>query len=69
MTKNVPHIYDYFHFDGEFQPENIITQFLGNDLTFGYWKNEKFCYITLTEVFDMMHSGRKVTREDFKHTI
>lgn len=70
MTKNVPHIYEHFQFDEYYpQKEDIQTFFYNGDLVFGYWIDQACLYITLTEVFDMMHSGRKVTREDFKHTI
>lgn len=69
MNCNAPHIYDHFHFEDGFQPEHIITQFLGNDLTFGYWKDEKFFYITLTEVFDIAHAGKLVNEVDLKHSI
>ena len=69
MNHNVPHIYDHFHFEDGFQPEHIITQFLGNDLTFGYWKDEKFFYITLAEVFHIAHAGKLVNKVDLKHSI
>ena len=70
MTKNVPHIYEHFQFDEHYpQKEDIQTFFWGGDLVFCYWIDQAGFYITLAEVFDMMHSGRKVTREDFKHTI
>lgn len=66
---NIPHIYEHFSFGDGFQPENIIVQFLGGDITFGCWEEEKFIYITLSEVFNMTRTGKFVNKVDLKHSI
>lgn len=64
MTRYVPHIYEHFEFDKQFQPDNITVKFNSDTLVFEIFNDTGFV-ITIERIFEIIKSGRKVTRKDF----
>lgn len=61
MTRHVPHIYEHFEFEEQFQPENITVKFNSDTLVFVFQEKP----VTIERIFEIINSGRKVTRKDF----
>lgn len=65
MTRHVPHIYEHFEFKEQFQPENITVKFNSDTLIFVLFENNRIS-LTIERIFEIINSGRKVTRKDFQ---
>lgn len=61
MAQHVPHIYEYFKFEEQFQPENITVKFNSDTLVFVFQGKP----VTIEHIFEIINSGCKVTRKDF----
>ena len=62
MTRYVPHIYEHFEFNEQFQPENITVKFNSDTLVFVFQGKP----VTIEQIFQIINGGRKVTRKDFQ---
>lgn len=62
MTRHVPHIYEHFEFEEQFQPENITVKFNSDTLVFVFQGKP----VTIEQIFQIINGGRKVTRKDFQ---
>lgn len=62
MTRYVPHIYEHFEFEEQFQPENITVKFNSDTLVFVFQGKP----VTIEQIFQIINGGRKVTRKDFQ---
>jgi hypothetical protein len=62
MTRYVPHIYEHFEFEEQFQPENITVKFNSDTLVFVFQGKP----VTIERIFEIINSGRKVIRKDFQ---
>lgn len=65
MTRHVPHIYEHFEFEEQFQPENITVKFNSDTLIFVLFGNNRIS-LTIERIFEIINGGRKVTRKDFQ---
>ncbi len=65
MTRYVPHIYEHFEFEKQFQPENTIVKFNSDTLIFVLFGNNRIS-LTIERIFEIINGGRKVTRKDFQ---
>lgn len=62
MTRYVPHIYEHFEFNEQFQPENITVKFNSDTLVFVFQGKP----VTIEHICEIINSGRKVTVKDFQ---
>ena len=62
MTRHVPHIYEHFEFEEQFQPENITVKFNSDTLVFVFQGKP----VTVEHIYEIINCGRKVTAKDFQ---
>ena len=65
MTRHVPHIYEQLEFEEQFQQENISVKFNSDTIIFVLFGNNRIS-LTIERIFEIINSGRKVTRKDFQ---
>lgn len=65
MTRYVPHIYEHFEFEEQFQPKNIAVKFNSDTIIFVLFGDNRLS-LTIERIFEIINSGRKVIRKDFQ---